>query len=315
MRRAEEDGDERDEENALAHASERRIGKASGELRAEEIPRDHARAHDRHDEAHGRRRNARHFLHRGVHVAQVRKESAVSEEDRRHDEPRAKMREKAKLRAESRVGKSRHGRYETQDGKEDDHARHGRDPEDEPPGDGPGEKASERHAHEVGDRHPEHHERDVARSLARLREFARDDRAHAEVGAVRETREESGSHHHGVAVGKDRQGVPDDDEAHDDEKEAFERQVSREDDHEHHARADARGVGGDEVAGFRNGDLEIRGDGVQDRHHREFGDAERKCAERQNKNVERHEGFFFCFRWIDRVHHGKTRGTQFCLNF
>lgn len=263
VRRAEEDGDERDEENALAHASERRIGKASGELRAEEIPRDHACAHDRHDEAHGRRRNARHFLHRGVHVAQVRKESAVSEEDRRHDEPRAKMREKAKLRAESRVGKSRHGRYETQDGKEDDHARHGRDPEDEPPGDGPGEKASERHAHEVGDRHPEHHERDVARSLARLREFARDDRAHAEVGAVREAREESGSHHHGVAVGKDRQGVPDDDEAHDDEKEVFERQVSREDGHEHYARADARGVGGDEVAGFRNGDLEIRGDGVQ----------------------------------------------------
>ena len=94
-----------------------------------------------------------------------------------------------------------------------------------------------------------------------------------------------------------------------------ERQVSREDDHEHHARADARGVGGDEVAGFRNGNLKIRGDGVQDRHHRKFCDAERERAERQNKNVERHEGFFFCFRWIDRVHHGKTRGTQFCLNF
>ena len=53
VRRAEEDGDECDEESALAHAGERRIGKASGELRAEEIPRDHARAHDRHDEAHG----------------------------------------------------------------------------------------------------------------------------------------------------------------------------------------------------------------------------------------------------------------------
>ena len=280
IRGAEKDGEKRDEKDALAHAGEGRIGEAPGEFCAEEIPRDHAGAHDRHDEAHQGRRHARHFLHRGVDVTQIGEKAPVPKEDRRHDKPGAKVREKAKLRAKTRVRKGGEARHEAKNREEHDDARDRRDPEDESPGDGPGEEASERHAHEVGDRHPEHHERDVARGFARLGEFARDDRAHAEVGPVRQARQKARSQHDGVAVGKDRHGVSDDDEAHDEKKQAFERQVSSENNHEHHARADARGVGGDKVAGFRNRDLKIGGDGVQNRHHRKFGDAERKGAER-----------------------------------
>ena len=225
------------------------------------------------------------MLDHGVDVGVVGEEPAVAEPDREKHEPGLEGAEEAELRREPLVGKRGQGRHPAFHGEQGRQARSRRDHEGRAPTHRPGEEARERHAREVRDRHARDHQAHVARGFARARELRADDRPHAEEGAVREPRNEARRDHEAVVGREHRDGVPEHDDGAEDEEEALQGHAPPEERHQHHARANARGVGRDEVSGLRHRHAEIPRRRQQDRHHGKFGDAEREGAERERKDV------------------------------
>ena len=181
---------------------------------------------------------------------------------------------------EAGIGQTADLRHPTPDEQQHDQPPTAHQQESSPPGQHLAERRAERHAEQVGDRHARDHDRHGLGAFSLVGQLLGNDRAHAEIGSVRQSRNEARQHQHAVA-GRNRSAqIARDHQAYQYQQNPLERKPTCEN-QRRGPDAHAERIGGNQMPGSRYAHMQVSGDIRQNRHHDELGYAERERSESQ----------------------------------
>ncbi len=218
-----------------------------------------------------------HFSELRIYVAVPAVDADLSKKHTSEDEPGRESAEETELSTESMVLKSGYVRNPDAYRDKSEYTGHADREEGYAPCGKITDEGAERHADEGGDGHPGNHECHGAYLLAGSGEASGHYCTYAEIGAVGEPGDESGDDEWPVPLGHASSEVADGDDCGEGEHDGAKRDAAGEEE-SRGAYAYTGGIGRDEIACLRDGDVHALGNVAENPHHQEFGDAESESA-------------------------------------
>ena len=255
--------------------------KTVGEMPAEDIAREHAETGQHDNQRKVLLRKTRGMDHQRADIAVPAEDPAVAEHHRCQHEPGRKAAQEPELPFQPRIGQRLHAGHPHPYERQRHHAPYGDDRKGRAPRQHIADISAQRHAEQVGDGHPDDHDRNGLRALPGICHPLCDDRPDTEKGTVRQAGHETHRHQHPVVRRQRRAQVPDGDQSRERQQYLFQRARPGYQHRKRRPEANAQGIGRNKVSGLGDGNPEAAGNIGQDAHHHELRHPQGKRPECQ----------------------------------
>ena len=260
---------------------------------AREITHQHSQPRDHHHGCHRLPGDARHTRHGRSHVAVPAENSSIGQQRSQQNQPGSPRTEEPELPLQSRIGQRRQGRHPAGDQQQSHNSPQPDHPESQPPRKIATQIGTQRHTEQVGDSHPEDHDRHGLGFVSRIGHPLRNNRTYPEESPVRQARHEPHRQEH-PKVGCQRSAdVTQNNKSGKSEQNPLQRPLTCNEHRRGSPDANPDGIGRNQVPGPGDGNAQIPRHIGQNPHHDELGHAESQRAESQGDQTLFHKSTLF----------------------